>query len=88
MHRMALHPSFQPIVSLGTGAAVVGDGNFVDAHSEAGDFGGDLGFEAEAIFFDSDLLSDLAAKDFVASLHIREVGHHVGEHGEKEVSEK
>ncbi len=69
---------------------MVGDGDFIDADTATGDLGGNLGFEAEAVFLDGDALDDLASKSFVAGLHVREVevGEHVGEKGEEAVADR
>ena len=75
--------------AFGVGAAVVGDGDFVDADAATGDFGGDLRFEAEAVFLDGDALEDLASEGFIAGLHVREVevGEHVGEKSKEAVAD-
>jgi hypothetical protein len=70
------------------GAAVVGNGNFVDGDLELGDLGGDFRLEAEAVFLDGDFFEDVALEDLVAGLHISEVqvGEHVGHEGEELVA--
>ena len=75
--------------AFGVGAAVVGNGDFVDAGAGAGDLGDDLGFEAEALFRDGDGLDQLAFENFVAGLHVREVEIrcHVRQEGEELVAE-
>ena len=65
--------------TFGVGAAVVGDGDFVDACAGAGDLGDDLGLDAEAVFFEGDGLDQFAFENFVAGFHVGEVeiGRHV-----------
>lgn len=77
------------LLAFGIGAAVVGDGHFVNAGIEFGDLRGDLGFEAEAVLLDLHLLDDLAAENFIARLHVREVQirEHVGHGGEHLVAQ-
>ena len=68
---------------------MVGDGDFVDAHAQTGNFGGDLGFEAEAVFLEMDALQDFASEGFEAGLHVGEVqvGEHIGEKREEAVAD-
>lgn len=72
------------------GAAVIIDGDFVDAEFSFGDFEGDLGFKAETFGADGDAFEDLGAKGFVARFHVCEVeiGDGVGEQGQELVSER
>jgi len=73
------------LFAFGVGAAVVGDGDFVNADAFFGELGCDLGLEAEAVFLDGDGLQNFPAHGFVAGLHIREVqvGEHVGHEREE-----
>jgi len=69
-------------------SAMVADADLVDDHVELRNFGGDLGFEAEAVLLDCDPLEHLAFEDLVAGLHVGEVeiGEHVGEQREEFVT--
>jgi hypothetical protein len=72
-------PSFQVIFfPLFIGAAMVRDGDFVEAATFLGELDGDLRLEAEAIGFEVNAFDGLRAKDLVANLHVREV--EVGKH--------
>ena len=57
------------------GAAGVADAEFIDTPAAAGDFGGHLRFNAEAVLLQvwQNLLDYLTTKDFVAGFHIGEV---------------
>src|ERR1700757_4413767 len=70
--------------------APVADTNLVNPKVALGDLHRHFGFKAETVLFERDRLNDLAAKDFVASLHVGhvEVGDHVGGEREEPVSDR
>jgi len=71
-HQMARRPSRQPIA---VSAAVVGDAYYlVDATTFAGQLGGDLGLEAEALFLNGDALNDLATEEVEIVSHVAQEG--------------
>ena len=76
--------------AFGVGAAVVGNGDFVDACAGAGDLGDEFGLDTEAVFLEGDGLDQLAFENFVAGLHVGEVeiGCHVRQEGEELVAER
>ena len=70
-------------------AAVVGNGDLVYPKAEAGDLGGDLGLDAEAVRAQPHALHHLARHHFVAGLHVGkvQVGDEVREQREEAVGE-
>jgi hypothetical protein len=61
------------LLAFGIGAAGITDADLVNSAAKLGNLGRNLGLETKAILFESDTLDDLPSKDFVASLHIREI---------------
>ena len=55
------------------GASPVADADLVDSQSALGDLDRDLRFEAEAVFFDRNLLDYIPAEDLIAGLHVAHV---------------
>src|SRR5437588_411621 len=85
-HRPDLHLAFL------IGAAGVADGDLVDAPrgaAAAGDLGGDLRLEAEAVRLEVDALEHLTPEDLVTGLHIGQVqvSEHVRHKGEELIAD-
>ena len=76
------------LLTLGVGASVVRNGDFVDTDALLGELGGDLRLESKAIFLDRDGLNDFPPHSLVAGLHIRkiQVGEYVGHEREEAIA--
>ena len=69
------------LLALLVGSTSVRDSYLIDAGPQPGDLRSDLRLEPESIFFNHNLLNEVAAEEFVAYLHVSEieVREHVGE---------
>ena len=71
------------------GPAAVGNGHFIDPGSQFGDFGRELGFKAEAVRFQLNLIEKLTSEHLVTDFHVRQIQivQHIGKQRQKFVAQ-